>query len=688
MATDRRKALRLLTAMAVTPVFAHSIPRRSIALLFDSLVSPFWVMAIESFRRQIASRGWVVLEAVSNMDDNRQYTQVKSMIERGVEGMVIVHTDDKAVIPAIRAANAAGVPMIHFNRAPASSDAYSVSVVADNRKLMDDTVSALISIARREPRHYRAAILLGNLADANGVDRRNGFNEAIARHSDIVEVVAQIATEWNADKAFAGLSSALQAHPDIDLLVTSSDFLVPQIEQALRIAGKWYPAGTTGHVLIAGFDGDDNGYREVAAGFFDVDGVQNLNYQVKTTLEAFERLWRGERLPRVLVDPGFVISRETLVARRSEMWGYELWKEKSAALVRSEAVGRSLPQASIVSPRAMGSRATATGAALGPTASGVADASHVWIGALALAAVAGAGKTLFSGAALHDIVLAMLPLSILVLGQMLVLLIGQIDLSMTAVMAVGSIAAASVMTRISPGIGEVRLTILGLVAFVTVGALIGLFNGVCSAILRVPSFIGTLAVMMAGSGGAVWYASSVSDSMSIGGLPRAFRLIGYGTEAGIPIALIISTGALAGIHWVLTRTVTGRWVYALGQNAEVARISGVPVRQLTVAVFVVSGVCAGIAGAIYTSRIETGLPTLGQNMLLDIVGAAVIGGVSLFGGRGSIWMVLAGVAFLCMLDKSLQLLGLPLFIVLAVKGMAILAAALIDLARRRRWGRA
>jgi ribose/xylose/arabinose/galactoside ABC-type transport system permease subunit len=101
-------------------------------------------------------------------------------------------------------------------------------------------------------------------------------------------------------------------------------------------------------------------------------------------------------------------------------------------------------------------------------------------------------------------------------------------------------------------------------------------------------------------------------------------------------------------------------------------------------VFVASGLCAGLAAIIYTSRIETGLPTLGQNMLLDFVGAAVIGGVSLFGGRGSIWMVLAGVAFLCVLDKSLQLLGLSLFVVLAVKGSAILIVAIIDAARQRR----
>jgi len=138
------------------------------------------------------------------------------------------HTDDKAVIPAIRALNAAGIPMVHFNRPPAPNDAYSVAVVADNRKLMDATVTAVIDVARREGGRYKAAILLGDLGDANGVHRRDGFEDAVTRHRDIIEVVARVATEWNADKAFAGLINALRANPDINLLVTSSDFMTPQ----------------------------------------------------------------------------------------------------------------------------------------------------------------------------------------------------------------------------------------------------------------------------------------------------------------------------------------------------------------------------------------------------------------------------------------------------------------------------
>ena len=673
MNIGRRECVGLLTAAAVVPVIARAAPPRVIALLFDSLISPFWVAAIERLRRGIQARGWSTLEAVSNMDDNRQYEQVQSMIQRKVDGIVIVHTDDKAVVPAIRAANAAGVPMVHFNRPPAPSDAYSVAVVVDNRKLMDDTVSALVEIARKQGGHHKAAVLLGDLGDANGVHRRDGIQDAVARHGDTVEVVARIATEWNADKAFAGLSNALQAHPDISMLITSSDFLTPQIEQALRTAGKWYPAGQPGHVLIAGFDGDDQGYQQLASGYYDVDGVQNLDYEVDLTLQALDRLWAGERPQKILIDPGFVITRDTLKDRRDEMWGYGAWKAKAA-----------LAKSTITGAGGRGTTSAGAGSAASVSVSNVGDLKST----VTLAALLSVATAMFSLGTLHDVVLALLPLSILVGGQLLVLLMGQIDLSMTAVMATGSIVSASIMTRQVAGLGEWGATVAGILACLAVGAGVGLFNGVCNAILRIPSFIVTLAVMMAGNGAAVWYASTVSDTTSIGGLPRPFRLIGYGTAAGIPIALALSITVLAVVHYVLSRTVAGRWLYAVGHNPEAARISGVPVRGLTIAAFTASGLGAALAAVIYTSRIETGLPTLGQNMLLDIVGAAVIGGVSLFGGRGSIWMALGGAAFLSVLDKSLQLLGLSLFVVLAVKGCAIVSAAIFDVARSRRAQRA
>lgn len=670
MAIDRRTFVELSASAVAVAAAGESGRPRTVALLFDSMISPFWVASIEVMRKEAASRGWSVLEAVSNMDDNKQYQQVQSMIQREVDGIIIVHTDDKAVIPSVRAANAADVPLVHFNRPPAPSDAYSVAAVADNRKLMEETVTALIDIARQRGGRYKAALLLGDLGDANAVHRRDGFQAAVDRNADIVEVVARVNTEWNADKAFAGLSNALQAHPDINMLVTSSDFLTPQIEQALRIAGKWKKADEPGHVLIASFDGDEKGYEQLAAGYFDVDGVQNVNYEVELAFDALEKMVAGEKPPKTLIDPGFVITRDNLMEKRDEMWGYAVWQAKTAPAATA-AGGTGAAAGSGV--------ATGTAAASG----GLISASG-WTWAAFTAAAFLFARAMFSVDTLHDTLLAMLPLAILVVGQTLVMLVGQIDLSMTATLAMGSVVSASVMTRHAENLGEPWMTASGIAACLGLGLLVGLFNGVCTALLRMPSFIVTLAVMMLGSGAAVWYVSSVSDTVSIGGLPEAFRHIGYGAWAGVPITLLIAGVVVIAAWYALSRTLLGRWIYSVGHNAEAARISGVPAPRVIITMFALSGLCAGLAAVIYTSRVETGLPTLGQNMLLDIVGAAVIGGVSLFGGRGHVLMALAGALFLSLLDKSLQLLGLSLFLVLAIKGTAILIAAIVDVLRQRR----
>jgi ribose/xylose/arabinose/galactoside ABC-type transport system permease subunit/ABC-type sugar transport system substrate-binding protein len=656
-----------LTSFAAPPGSSptNQVPagkQRTIALLFDSLTAPFWLQSREVLRREAERRGWAVLEAVSNMDDSRQYQQLKAMIQREVDGIIIAPTDNKAVIPAIQAANEAHIPIVCFNRPPAESDAYSVAVVCDNRDLMRRSVLALIEKARSKGEPCKAALLVGDLGDLNAVNRRAGFEAAVAQNKDFVEVVAEIPTDWNADKAFAGLVNALQAHPDINMLVTSSDFLTPQIEQALRLAGKWKKTGEPGHVWLAGFDGDENAYRGLAAGYYDVDGVQNIGYEVKLAYKTLEREWRGEKPAKILVDPGLVVTQNNLKETRSDMWGYQVWLARWSSADYS--TGRANQQKGTV-PEAPQAQSNA-GSVLANLAAGI--------------------RSMFTWGTAADIFTAMLPLAILATGELLVLLLCEIDLSMPGIMGLGAILAAAVMTR--HGAGQWEASLSGILVCLAIGALMGAFNGVCTAVVKMPSFIVTLVTMMTGGGAAVWYASTLSNSVSIGGLPKSFCAIGYGTWFGIPIAFVLCAAVLLATNYILSRTIIGRWIYAIGHNPKTAQISGVPVTLVTIGAFAASGFCAALAAIIYTSRMQTGSPTLGKDMLLDIIGAAIIGGVSLFGGRGTVRMVIVGVLFLSVLDKALQLMGLPFFIVLSVKGIAILAATFIDITRHRRAAKA
>jgi ribose/xylose/arabinose/galactoside ABC-type transport system permease subunit len=148
--------------------------------------------------------------------------------------------------------------------------------------------------------------------------------------------------------------------------------------------------------------------------------------------------------------------------------------------------------------------------------------------------------------------------------------------------------------------------------------------------------------------------------------------------------MIVALTVAIAAHVLLSHTVFGRRVFAIGLNRRAAEISGVPVTRIIVMVFVISAVCAAIGGLLYTARLETGRPTLGGgNFLLDVIGATVIGGTSLFGGKAKILWTVWGVLFFVLLGNTLNLMNLSAFHIDMVKGGVILAAAFLDVARQR-----
>ena len=286
---------------------------------------------------------------------------------------------------------------------------------------------------------------------------------------------------------------------------------------------------------------------------------------------------------------------------------------------------------------------------------------------------------------LEDVFLQVLPLFIAAIGLMLVLMVAQIDLSATSIMAMACVVGASIMSEQDGYLaGSALAPLAAIAAFIAIGLAIGALNGVCTAYFGMPSFLVTLTTMMFFSGSAIWYTAAHTDSgSSIGALPASFVQIGYSGVFGVPYAAIITVVIAIGAHLALSRSLFGRWLFAVGINPRAAAISGVPVKPVIVGTFVLSGFLSSIAAIIYTGRLEAGTPILGQRILLDIIGAAVIGGVSLFGGSGKVSGVFFGVLFLSVVDNGLQLLGLSLSAVYAIKGAVILFAAVTDALRHR-----
>lgn len=265
----------------------------------------------------------------------------------------------------------------------------------------------------------------------------------------------------------------------------------------------------------------------------------------------------------------------------------------------------------------------------------------------------------------------LLPLLVVAVGLTVVLITGGIDLSITSTIALTSVAGAFVMNGDTGWLAGSPFAVLAAVALMLLlGGLVGAFNGFAVTVLRMPAFIVTLTTMMFLSGLAIW----LTKSKPIYSLPLAFTALG----SRLWLTLLIAA-ALAGFaHLMLTRSLFGRWLHAVGHNACTAHVSGVPVAGVTVAAYVVSGVFAAAASVLYTARLETGSPVLGQRLLLDVIGATVIGGTSLFGGKGKVLWTFFGVLFLTLLDNALNLLGLSHFTIMMLKGGVILLAALLD----------
>jgi ribose/xylose/arabinose/galactoside ABC-type transport system permease subunit len=211
---------------------------------------------------------------------------------------------------------------------------------------------------------------------------------------------------------------------------------------------------------------------------------------------------------------------------------------------------------------------------------------------------------------LRDIFLQILPLFIAALGLMMVLMVAQIHLSATSIMAMGCVVGASIMTSEGGYLaGQPWAPAVAILTIVVVGILIGVINGICTIVFDMPSFLVTLTTMMFFSGAAIWYtAAHTSSGSSIGSLPSAFLEIGYGGVAGIPYAAMITVVLAIVVHLLLTRTVFGRWVMAVGLNPKAAAISGVPVQAVVIGCFAISGLFAAFAAIIYTARLEAGTP--------------------------------------------------------------------------------
>lgn len=270
-------------------------------------------------------------------------------------------------------------------------------------------------------------------------------------------------------------------------------------------------------------------------------------------------------------------------------------------------------------------------------------------------------------------------LIIIACGTTFVILNGGIDFSITATLGLGSVVGATIVSHNTHCLADSPFGMpIAVGVMISIGLLIGVINGYAVTKLKMPSFMATMAVYLIFSGLAVFY----TKSDSVGNLSSSFTNLGDGSILFIPIPICVAAAVVAATHYVLTNTVFGRYVYAVGTNPRTAFISGVPVKRTIFKLFTISGFLAAVSGIIQTARIGSGSPALGRETLLDIVTAVIIGGTSIFGGSGTIFGTVAGAFFIMILNNSLNLLGTTWYYNSLIKGVTLLGIALIDAMRR------
>ena len=257
--------------------------------------------------------------------------------------------------------------------------------------------------------------------------------------------------------------------------------------------------------------------------------------------------------------------------------------------------------------------------------------------------------------------------AILAAGMTFVILTSGIDLS------VGSIVAVSGVISVVAAMAGIPAP-LAILAGVGVGALCGLLNGVLTAYLALAPFIVTLGTMTFLRG----MAYTITEGQPIVSSSLSFRELGNGYLAGIPVPVIIMLVVYLLAWFILERTRFGRHIYAVGGNAQAARLAGVRVKRVLAAVYMIAGICAGLAGIIFAARVISAQPTAGTGYELDAIAAVVLGGTSLAGGRGLIIGTLIGSIILGVLSTGLILLSVPFFTQLLIKGIVIILAVAID----------
>ena len=278
---------------------------------------------------------------------------------------------------------------------------------------------------------------------------------------------------------------------------------------------------------------------------------------------------------------------------------------------------------------------------------------------------------LFSSNSWRDLLLTPSILLLLAVGQAVVIITRNIDLSVGSVLGLTAYLTGRLFIDV-PGI-PISVVVL---AGIATGMLLGLVNGVLVAFGKVPALVITLGTLYIYRGAVLTWAGS--DRINASDMPRDFTALGTQSLVSIPVLTIVALVVLVSVGYYLYATRGGREMYAIGSDPEAAVLYGLKVRRRLLAAFMLSGALAGLAGVLHAARYGTVSAGAGTGIELQAVAAVVIGGVAIFGGSGTVWGAAIGAVLLVTINRALPILGIPDFWQRAVVGALIIGAIVLD----------
>jgi predicted ABC-type sugar transport system permease subunit len=268
------------------------------------------------------------------------------------------------------------------------------------------------------------------------------------------------------------------------------------------------------------------------------------------------------------------------------------------------------------------------------------------------------------------------------LGQTLVIISGGIDLSVGFTMGLAAVIAAQVANDVGASAGVGVGLVAGVVAALAATLIPGWVNGLLIARLRVPPFIGTLGMYGVARGAAYLFSNGTTVPVSNPWL----TFLGNGRILGVPVVVIIALIVVLLVHYLLSETLFGQYTYAIGGNRQATLRAGVNVRRVTILLYMLSALTAGVDGILYTGRFAAGAPQAGEPLLLDSIAAVVIGGASLFGGSGTVMGTIIGALIIAVIQYGLVFLDVEPFWQFIAVGLVIIVSVLVDQSQKRLGG--